>query len=110
MTPAASVLDGMGLWFGVTQAATALNVVLLVGLGSVWARNYRRFRSKHTLGLTVFAMLMLTENGLALYFYLMDPTLSLWFPRIPEPHQFAIMLLRVLITAALIFLAWVTWD
>ena len=100
----------MAFWFGLMQAATALNIVLLVGLGSIWARNFQRFRSKHTLGLTVFALLMLTENGLALYFYLMDPTLSLWFPRVPEPPQFAMMLLRVITTAALVFLAWVTWD
>ena len=100
----------MGLWFELTRAATVVNVALLVGLGTVWVRNYRRFRSKHTLGLAVFAGLMLAENGLALYFFTMHPQLSAWYPRTPEPSQIAMMFLRVLTTGALVFLAWVTWD
>lgn len=100
----------MGLWFDVTRAAAGLNVVLLVGLGSVWARNYRLFRSKHTLGLLVFSALMFAENGLALYYFTMDPMLSSWFPAMPGPPQIAMMVLRVLTTGALVFLLWVTWD
>ena len=100
----------MGLWFEITRAAAAVNVALLLGLGAVWARNYRRFRSKHTLGLLVFSILMLTENGLALYYFTMDPMMSTWLPQTPEPPQMAMMLLRVLMTGALLFLAWVTGD
>lgn len=100
----------MGLWFDVTRVAAGLNIVLLVGLGSVWARNFRRFRSKHTMGLLVFAGLMLVENGLAFYYFTMDPALSAWYPTTPGRSQLAMMLLRVLTTGALLFLVWVTWD
>lgn len=100
----------MGLWFEITRVAAAINVVLLLGLGVVWVRNYYRFRSKHTLGLSVFAALMLVENSLALYYFTVDPMTSAWFPQTPEVPQIAMMLLRILTTAALVFLAWVTWD
>lgn len=100
----------MGLWFELMWVAAGFNVLLLVGLGLIWARNYGQFRSKHTLGLLVFAILMLVENGLALYFYTMDPTLSSWFPQTPELPQMAMMSHRLLTLGALLFLVWVTWD
>lgn len=95
----------MGMWFEVARGATAVNVVILLALALVWVRNYRRFRSKHALGLLVFALLMLTENGMALYFYTVDPML-----RMVGERQIAQTILRLLMTAALVFLAWVTWD
>lgn len=99
------------LWSTVARLSAAVNVLLLVGLGSVWARNYLQFRSKHTLGLLVFSVLLLAENGCALYYYLVDPTLSAWFATaVPGIAWRAMMLLHVLETVALLFLAWVTWD
>jgi len=101
----------MGLWIDVARAATALNVALLVALTYVWGRNYRQFRSKHTLGLTVFGVLLLAENTLAFYYYLLDPTLAGWFETaVPAVAWRAMMLLHVLESGALAFLAWVTWD
>jgi hypothetical protein len=101
----------MGLWIDVARVATALNVLLLVGLSYVWARNYWRFRSKHTLGLSVFAVLLLAENVLALYFYLVHRILSVWFATAVPPIAWrAMMALHVLELGALVFLAWVTWD
>jgi len=95
----------MDVWFEVTRAATVLNVAVLFGLSAVWARNYRRFESKHALGLLVFALLILAENGTALYFLAVDPMLKMGGR--PQVVQ---MVLRLLMTAALAFLAWVTWD
>jgi hypothetical protein len=95
----------MGMWFEVARGATAVNVVILLVLALVWVRNYRRFRSKHALGLLVFAVLMLAENGMALYFFTVDPML-----RMVGERQVAQTILRLLMTAALVFLAWVTWD
>lgn len=100
-----------GLWPTVARISAAVNVLLLLGLGYVWARNYLQFRSKHTLGLFVFSALLLAENGCALYYYLVDPTLSAWFATaVPGIAWRAMMLLHVLETVALLFLAWVTWD
>lgn len=103
----------MGILIDVAELATAINVVLLAVLTSVWARNYLRFRSKHTLGLTVFAALLLAENALGLYFYVWDPTMHAWWQNramVPEEAMMATMLLDVLELGGVVFLAWVTWD
>jgi hypothetical protein len=100
----------MAVWIDLMRAATALNVVLLLVLTGIWARNYAAFRSKHTLGLAIFGALLLVENLMALYYYLWHPMLHAWFADLPGPAAEAIALLRVLQSAALLFLAWITWD
>lgn len=100
-----------GIWPTVARVSVVVNILLLLGLGYVWARNYLQFRSKHTLGLLVFSLLLLAENACALYYYLVDPTLSAWFATaVPAIAWRAMMLLHVLEMFALLFLAWVTWD
>lgn len=47
----------------------ALNATLLVGIGLVWARNYRQFGSSMLLGLTGFSVVLFLENILAGYFF-----------------------------------------
>ncbi|QIB75825.1 hypothetical protein GL213_03005 [Halogeometricum borinquense] len=101
----------MSIWFDVARVASALNVLLLLGLASVWARNYLEIRSKYPLGLLVFAVLLLAENALALYIYLVDPTLRDWFTTdVPAIAWRAMMLLHALETLGLLFLAWITFD
>lgn len=103
----------MSMWVTVAKAATAINVVLLIALGYVWARNYRKFRSKHALGLLLFAFFLLLENGLVLYTYLLDPTLSSWWhdeSLVPMIVWQAQMAIHVLQTIGLLFLVWITYD
>lgn len=95
----------MGIWGDTAQAAAAINIVVLLALCAIWARNYRQFRSKHALGLLVFGMLMLAENGLGLYFLTIDPMLMM-----EGAKQRAQTSLRLLMTVAFVFLAWITWD
>jgi hypothetical protein len=93
------------------QVAVGINVLLLLGLCWVWGRNYAQLRSKHTLGMLVFAGLLLAENGFSLYYYLVDPALSAWFSTSVPPIAWRAMLLfHVLELLALSFLAWVTFD
>ncbi|WP_135852007.1 hypothetical protein [Halorussus salinus] len=101
----------MSIWIDLARVATGLNLLLLALLASVWVRNYRRVRSKHTLGMVVFAALLFAENGFALYFYQLDPVLSVWFgTKVPDPAWQAMLLFHVLETLAIGFLAWVTLD
>jgi hypothetical protein len=101
----------MGLLIDVAQLATALNVAILAALAGLWARNYWTFRSKHTLGLTVFATLLLAENGLSLYFYLLDPVMhDWWHGEVPTLALRAMMVLDLLEFCGLLFLGWVSWD
>lgn len=111
--PPVETEERMGLWIAVVRVAAVLNVLVLLGLSTVWARNYRRFRSKHTLGLLTFGLLLLAENGVAVWVFALDPTLSGWFAspqHVPSLPGNAMMALRVLQTVALLLLTWVTMD
>lgn len=101
----------MSIWIDVARLAAAINVVLLLALNSVWARNYLQLRSKHTLGLLVFGTLLLLENAFALYYYLIDPQLSVWFSTaVPDIAWQAMLSLHVLETVGIAFLTWTTMD
>jgi len=93
----------MSLMLTIAQVAAAVNVLLLLALGYVWGRNYREIRSQHTLGSLVFAVLLLGENALALYYYLYGPAIS-------PPAVEAMLYLQVLETVGIAFLAYVTWS
>lgn len=101
----------MSIWFDVARLATGVNVLLLVLLGYVWGRNYAAVRSKHTLGLLVFATFLLLENALTLYYYILDPDLSAWYStNVPTIVWQATMLVQVLEAIGLSVLTWITWD
>jgi hypothetical protein len=101
----------MSLWFDIARVSHGLNLLLLVGLGYVWVRNYLEFRSKHTLGLLLFSVFLLLENGFALYIYTFDGLLASWFAtEVPAIAWQAMMVLPVLEAVGLAFLLWVTWD
>jgi hypothetical protein len=101
----------MSFWFDVARVAAGVNVLLLAILLGIWGRNYLELRSKHTLGLAIFALFLFAENILSLYIYIVDPTLSAWFSSdVPNIAWRAMMALHVLETGGLLFLTWTTWD
>ncbi|WP_435194529.1 hypothetical protein [Natronomonas sp. EA1] len=103
----------MPLLVDLFRVFTVLNLLLLAGLGYVWARNWLQLRSKHTLGLLLFVVFLAGENLLAAYFFMIDPTLSTWIvtaEQVPPVAQGAMTTLRVLEFAGLAFLTWVTYD
>ena len=53
----------------IASGLSGLSVLLLLGLMTVWVRNYRTFRTPLTLGLIAFGSVMLVENLLAVYFF-----------------------------------------
>lgn len=99
----------MAVWLDAARVAAGANVVLLVALGSVWLRTYRRYRARHTLGLLVFAAFLLVENVLWLYLYLVHPAFIGWFVNATTDVQVGITLLCGLELVALAFLARITW-
>jgi hypothetical protein len=100
----------MGIWMTAASVATAINVALLLVLGGIWVRNYREFRSKHTLGLTVFAVLLLAENLLAFNYYVLDPQVAQLLNSADPIAGRAMMFVQVLELAGIGFLLWVTLD
>jgi hypothetical protein len=69
-----------------------VNLVCLLVLVAVWARNYRRFRTTLVLGLLAFALAMLVENVLALYFFVTMQSLYSGDPHVQQ----AVLVLRAL--------------
>lgn len=101
----------MSLWATIALVASGLNVAMLAGLCVVWGRNYLTLRSKHPLGLLTFGALLLLENALSLYYYIVDPTLSAWFSTAVPPVVWrATMVAHVVETLAIAFLFRITVD
>lgn len=99
----------MSIWLDAARLAAGVNVLLLLGLGWVWLSNYRRHGAAHTLGLLVFAALLLVQNALWLYFYVLHPQFIGWFENASVDVQIGVTLLCGLELVALAFLARITW-
>lgn len=103
----------MSVLIDLMRLLLGLNLALLAGLGYVWGRNYYQFRSKHTLGLTLFVAFLLGEHVLALYLFVLDPTVSAWVSSpefVPRPAQLTMLALRAFEFVGLLFLSWTVWD
>lgn len=100
----------MTLWLDAARLAAAINLGLLVLLGSVWYRGYRQHGAQHTLGLLVFAGFLLVENALWLYYYVMHPAFIGWFNNAGVDVQMGMMGLCGFELVALAFLALITWK
>lgn len=100
----------MSAWLNVALGMAAVNLLLLVVLGSIWLRNYRLHGASHTLGLLVFAAFLAVENVLWLYFYGVHPAFVGWFVNSGTDIQLGLTLLCGLETVALLVLVRITWT
>ena len=95
------------------RLSAGLSVVLLVGLIYVWGRNYLIFRSKHAVGLLVFAGILLVQTTITAYFYTFHPVVSGWVanPELVHPLPLFVMSsAQVLELGGIAFIAWISWD
>ncbi|QSG09104.1 hypothetical protein [Halapricum desulfuricans] len=88
----------------IARLAAAANVVLLAALIVIWGRLYREIRSTFTLGSIVFAVFLLAENVIALWYYF-NPT-----PGLPPFAVEVMMVLQVLEALAIATLLYITWQ
>lgn len=100
----------MAIWVDALRVLTALNVVLLVTLSYVWVQNFLTFRSKHTFGLTLFAVLLLVENAMTGYFFVFHSQLTPWLAGQPDFATQAIAVLKLFEFLALLALTYTAWD
>jgi len=100
----------MTRWLDAARVLAGLNVALLVALGAVWLRGYRRHGASHTLSLLVFAAFLLAENLLWLYFYAMHPAFIGWFVNSAGDVQMGVTMLCGLEFVGLLFVLRVTWS
>jgi hypothetical protein len=96
----------MGPLIMAASALAGLNVLLLLALSTVWIRNYRTFRTPLTLGLLAFALVLLVENAVAVYFFFSMQSLYSGAPAVQQ----AVLVLRALQLLALGFLTYVTMQ
>lgn len=98
----------MSAWLDAARVAAGVNLLILLALGSVWLRNYRRHGAAHTLGLLVFGAFLVVENVLWLYFYVFHPAFVGWFVDAGPDVQVGMTLLCGLELVALVALARIT--
>jgi beta-lactamase regulating signal transducer with metallopeptidase domain len=100
----------MSIWLDAASVAATVNVVLLLALSGIWARNYLQFRSKHPLGLLVFGLALLAENCLSFYYYVLDPQVADLLQSASPVAGRAMAFVQVLELLAILALVWITWD
>ncbi|WP_327052263.1 hypothetical protein [Halomicrococcus gelatinilyticus] len=88
----------------IASGLAVVNILLLGLLTVVWVRNYRTFRSSLVLGLLAFALVMLAENVVAIYYFF---SMKMLYSGDPSVQQ-AVLVLRAMQVVALGFLTWVT--
>jgi hypothetical protein len=96
-------MSGLLTMGGVVLAV--LNSLVLVGLGIVWLRNYRLFRSPLVLALLGASLILLVENLVAVYLFLTG--MSAVYAADPLVGQ-VIVGMRLLESVAIAFLAYAT--
>ncbi|EGQ43861.1 MAG: hypothetical protein J07AB43_05270 [Candidatus Nanosalina sp. J07AB43] len=82
---------------------SGLNAAILASLIYVYAQNYQQLNSKFSLGLLVFASILLLENILAFYFSW--TMMGLYAEKVARQG----LILRTLESASLIILGYITW-
>lgn len=87
----------------IAMALSAANIAILGSLIYVYATNYRSLNSKFSLGLLIFASILLLENLLAFYFNL--TMMGLYAEKVAQQA----MILRGLETISLVVLGYITW-
>ena len=86
-------------WIEIVKAAFIFSLLL------VYARNYRSIRSKFSLGLLTFTVLMLIEATMAVYLY---STTALC--RVAETYEIVRPLLSAIECVSFGVLTWITWK
>jgi hypothetical protein len=86
-------------WIEIVKAAFVLSLLI------VYAKNYRTIRSKFSLGLLTFTVLMLIEATVAIYLY---STTALC--RVAEIYEIVRPLLSAIECVSFAILAWITWK
>ena len=93
----------MSLMVDAARVAAGGIVLLLLGLLSIWIRNYREVPGSVLRGLILFAVLLLAENAVALYFYFNAPAM-------PPLAVEVMMILQVLETVGIAVLFYTNWQ
>jgi hypothetical protein len=88
----------------IAMLVTGVNIVLILGLISVYVKNFREVRTTHTSGLLLFASLFLIQNLVLLYYAV---TMSEIYAK---GVGFFLLVFAILQALAFAILNWITWK
>lgn len=94
----------MALLMELTTWITALNILLLLSILWVYSKNLAKVKAPFTMGLALFALLLLVENAVSLYFFV---TMMPYFANEVESVVFG---LKAIQAVAFAVLNWLTWK
>lgn len=98
----------MSILLDIGRVAIVANLAMLIALGAVWVSSYRQTQALYPLALSVFAGLLLVQNAVWLYLYLLHDDYIYWFSSIDLGLQLGLTSLCTLETAAIAALAYLT--
>ncbi len=103
--------DVMGVGSYIAIVIGVANICLLVALLYVYVKNYKRIRSKFTVGLVVFASLLLLQNIITTLFLVLNLLMGghLHGFDIDRP-QFPLSSVNLIQLIALSILLYITWE
>ena len=88
----------------ISAALHGINIILTVILLIVYAQNYRKLKSKYTIGLMIFALILLAHSIMGLYF---DASMVMYSDKSAEMYATALEAAK---TASLAVLLWISWE
>ena len=94
----------MAMLMNITTILTGISTLLLLGLLYVYYKNLKSIKSKFTIGLFIFAGLLLLQSLVSLYYYL---TMMDYYVPAVEKHVFIFTLLQ---TVGFGILLKITWE
>lgn len=89
----------------ISLGITAINIIIVSLLLSIYARNYRHIRSRFNLGLIAFSLLFFIENAIS-----MAVELLFWTVKTFDAAMFHIVLINVIELLGLLVLLYITRE
>ena len=82
----------MAIIMDVSAAVSIANILVIIGLLSIYVRVYSSSRAQFTLGLVFFASLLLIQNAIAVYSYI---SMAPFFTDAIQPYLLAIHIIEL---------------
>jgi len=81
-----------------------VNVLLILGLLFIYVQNYRKLKSKYTIGLMVFAVFFLVQSLMGIFF---DVSMVMYSSTTAEKAATALEAIKAVAFGVLL---WISWD
>ena len=88
----------------ISASLHGLNIILGLALVVLYVQNYRQLRSKYTIGLLLFALLLVLHSAMGLYF---DASMVMYSNTAAEQ---AATVLEGLKAVSFAVLLWISWE